>query len=323
MQPFQTILFAADFSENSQEAFRMACSLAVEGQTRLHILHVVEPDWTPEEPAGLGQAIQFYDAGTDGGCDEAVKRRLCAAYVPSQPVEVDYDTRHGDAAMEIIRRAEAVRADLIVVGTHGRTGLSWLLAGSVANSVLRRALCPVLAVRSPTRGHHPKEFRIILHPTDFSPNSEEALRVAHALARDLGVRLVLFHVAPFDVFLSDMVVPADPQVYSDALEEVRRRVDGPDLKYAVETRYARGEAADEIIRAAQEPGCGLIVMGTHGRSGLARLLFGSVAEYVLPRADCPVLVVKTPQGVSTATPDGPADPARMAMNWAAAGFTAP
>src|SRR5262245_35270168 len=189
MRPFQTILFAADFSENSQEAFRTACSLAVEGQTRLHLLHVVEPDWVPEEPAGLGQALQFYDAGTAGGRDEAVKRRLYAAYVPFQPVDVVYDVRYGGAAMEILHRADDVRADLCVVGTHGRTGLSWLLAGSVANAVLRRAHCPVLAVRSPARAHRPEEFRSILHPTDFSPNSEEALRVAHSLARDLGVRL--------------------------------------------------------------------------------------------------------------------------------------
>src|SRR5262245_33604171 len=90
MRPFQTILFAADFSVASQEAFRMACSLAVVGETRLHVLHVIEPDWVPEEPAGLGQVIQFYDAGTDEGRDETLKRRLCAAYAPPQPVDVAY-----------------------------------------------------------------------------------------------------------------------------------------------------------------------------------------------------------------------------------------
>jgi universal stress protein A len=181
----------------------------------------------------------------------------------------------------------------------------------------------VLAVRSPACAHQPHDFQFILHPTDFSPNSEAALRVAHALARDLGVRLVIHHVVPFDGFLSDAVVPMDPRVYCDALAEVRRRVDGPDLKYPVETRYSRGEAADEIILAAQEKACGLIVMGTHGRTGLARLLMGSVAEYVLPRADCPVMVVKTPQGVSAPAEQGPPDAARMSMDWSAAGFGAP
>jgi nucleotide-binding universal stress UspA family protein len=137
MKPFQTILCAADFSVASQEAFRMAGSLAAEGETRLHVLHVIEPDWVPEEPAGLGQVVQFYDAGTDGGRDEALKQRLVAAYAPCQGLAVEYHTRHGDAATEILGMAGAVRADLIVVGTHGRTGLSWLLAGSVAAAVLR------------------------------------------------------------------------------------------------------------------------------------------------------------------------------------------
>ena len=239
MKGFQTILFAADFSDISQEAFRIACSLGLEGESRLHLLHVVEPDWVPEEPAGLGQLIQFYDASTDGGQDEAVTRRLRAAYVPSRPADVDYHTRHGDAAAEILRMADELKADLIVVGTHGRTGLCGLLAGSVATSVLRRAHCPVLAVRSAERPRMAEANRFILHPTDFSANSEEALRVAHALARDLGVRLVILHVVPFDVLINDIVEPVDPRVYDDALEEVRRRVDGPDLKHPVGTRRRR------------------------------------------------------------------------------------
>jgi nucleotide-binding universal stress UspA family protein len=119
------------------------------------------------------------------------------------------------------------------------------------------------------------------------------------------------------------VVPLDPRVDSDALEEVRRRVDGPDLKYPVETRRSRGDAAEEIIRTAGEPGCGLIVMGTHGRTGLARLLMGSVAESVLPRVDCPVLAVKAPQGGSAPTDERPPDASRMSIDWAAAGFAAP
>jgi nucleotide-binding universal stress UspA family protein len=323
MKPFRTILFAADFSAASQQAFRMACRVGVPGQTRLHVLHVIEPDWVPEEPAGFGQPNLFHDAAAVGDRDEPLIQRLCAAYAPAQPIDVEYHARHGDAVPEILRRAEELQADLIVMGTHGRTGLSWMLAGSVATSVLRRAQCPVLAVRVPERLQPPGEIRSILHPTDFSADSEEALRVAFALARDLGVQLVILHVAPFDLVLSDMVVPVDPQIYTDALEEVRRRVDGPALKYPVETRFGRGDAADEIIRTAGERGCGMIVMGTHGRTGLARLLMGSVAEYVLPRADCPVLAVKTPKDVSATTDERPSDPARMSIDWSAAGFAAP
>src|SRR5262249_35738193 len=121
MKPFRTILFAADFSAASHEAFRMACSLAVEGKTRLLVLHVLEADWIPEEPAGLGQAVQFYDAGTPPGAEEALKQRLCAAYIPDRPVDIEYYTRRGNAAAEILCMADEAQADLAVVGTHGRT----------------------------------------------------------------------------------------------------------------------------------------------------------------------------------------------------------
>jgi nucleotide-binding universal stress UspA family protein len=296
MESFQTILFAADFSDASTEAFRMACSLAVAGRSRLHVLHVVEADLVPKETAFLGQvAVPYYDANADGDHDDELKQKLRAAYVPNSPIDVVYHVRAGHAAAEILRMAEWTGADLIVVGTHGRTGLSWLLAGSVATSVMRRASRPVLAMHDGSK--HPRDAEqppTILHPTDFSENSEAALRVARELARDLGARLILFHAAPFDVYVQDMAVPVDLSLYREELEDMRRRVDQGDLKYPVETRLCQGEAADEITRAAAELGNGLIVMGTHGRSGLARLLFGSVTEFVLPRADCPVLAVKAP-----------------------------
>ncbi len=86
---------------------------------------------------------------------------------------------------------------------------------------------------------------------------------------------------------------------------MRRRIDGPDLKHPVESRLCQGEPADQIIQTAAELGNGLIVMGTHGRTGLTRLLFGSVAEFVLPRANCPVLAVKTPDRETAPKVDQP------------------
>ena len=84
--------------------------------------------------------------------------------------------------------------------------------------------------------------------------------------------------------------------YQHSLDAIRRRLDGADLKYPVETRLSRGFEAEEILRVAQDVACDLIVMGTHGRTGLRRLLMGNTAESVLPKADCPVLVVKLSQG---------------------------
>jgi len=99
-----------------------------------------------------------------------------------------------------------------------------------------------------------------------------------------------------------MASEIDVQLYRETLEETRQRLDGPDLKFPVEICLSRGDASDEIVRQAEELECGLIVMGTHGRTGLGKLLMGNVAESVLPRAHCPVLVVKVPERIPAASP---------------------
>jgi nucleotide-binding universal stress UspA family protein len=300
MQPFRTILFAADFSESSRDAFRLACSLAVENKTRLIVLHVAEPAVVAEEPVPMGRPVdRFLDAARDEVRHEALRRRMREVYAPHHPIDVEHVIREGDVAGEIHGMAAAVRADLIVLGTHGRTVLRRLLFGSVATAVLRGAHCPVLVLRWHRVPKPAAEIRVILHPTDCSDVSVAAGKVARSLARDLGARLVLLHVLPFDVLFNELAVPVDPSEYRDALGRIGRHLDGPDLKYPVEARVGRGDAAAEILRTADELGCDLIVMGTHGRTGLSRLVLGNVAESVLPAADCPVLVVKAPEGVAS------------------------
>jgi nucleotide-binding universal stress UspA family protein len=305
MQPFTTMLFAADFSENSKEVFRTACLLAVENQTRMIVLHVAEPDWVPEEPVPYGQQFaQFRETDRNRSYHSALRHKLRDFYAPKRPIEVQYQLREGQPSVEILHVAKESGADLIVMGTHGRTGLSWLLAGSVAIAVLRGAQCPVLALRFPEMPRDSNGIRVILHPTDFSVESEGALRVARGLAQAHGARLIILHVAMLQVLMDGTsAAEIDPRFYSDTLEDVRQRVDGPDLKYPVETMLRRGYEAELITQTAEEIGCDLIVMGTHGRTGLSRLLMGSVAENVLPKANCPVLVVKPAQKVLAPTRD--------------------
>jgi len=308
MQPFRNILFAADFSENAQEAFRVACSLSSETKTRMSVLHVVEPHWVAEEPVYFGQpTVQHFDSGPEPNSPEALKARLMDQYTPNHAIDVTYFVKEGEISHEILSLAEQTGSDLIVMGMHGRTGLRWLLAGSVAISVLRRAHCPVLALHAAQVPRDTQDFQVILHPTDFSESSQAALRVARSLARDFGSRLVLLHVAALEVYVSGMMASEiDVQVFRENLEDTRKRLDGPDLKYPVETRLSRGDASDEIVRQAEELGCGLIVMGTHGRTGFGKLLMGNVAESVLPRAHCPTLVVKVPQVVPIPASSRPA-----------------
>lgn len=135
----------------------------------------------------------------------------------------------------------------------------------------------------------------ILHPTDFSECSNAALPLARSLARDHGAQLIVLHVAPLEIVPDGAyVVPMNPEVYKEALDELRGRLEGADLKATVETLLRQGNAADEILEAAKLRGVDLIVMGTHGRTGLGRLILGSVAEAVMRHATCPVLTVKMP-----------------------------
>ena len=154
MRPFRTMLFAADFSANSQDAFRLAGSLAVENKTRIIVLHVVEPTLVTEEPVAMGQAaIQFFNAVRDEIPRESLRRQLREVYSPNHPIDVEYLIREAeDAAEDILGIADEIGADLIVMGTHGRTGLSRLLIGNVAESVLPKADCPVMVVKTPEHG---------------------------------------------------------------------------------------------------------------------------------------------------------------------------
>jgi nucleotide-binding universal stress UspA family protein len=138
-------------------------------------------------------------------------------------------------------------------------------------------------------------IRTILFPTDFSHRSEYAFRMATAVARDYGARLVVVHVAPPPlVVYGEGMIAEQPELYQGELKEKLGGVLPADAKVAVEHVLADGDPATEILRLAKERNCDLIVMATHGWTGLTRLLMGSVAEAVVRKAPCPVLTVKAP-----------------------------
>jgi len=136
-------------------------------------------------------------------------------------------------------------------------------------------------------------IKMILHPTDFSPHAEYAFQLACSLTRDLDGRLILLHVNPRG-FRPNKLTEKE---YNKLLwDDLRRLMDAdPRLReMPIKTELTEGDPVEEILRVAKDLGCDLIVMGTHGRSGLNRLLMGSVAEAVLRKGPCPVLVVKSP-----------------------------
>jgi nucleotide-binding universal stress UspA family protein len=135
----------------------------------------------------------------------------------------------------------------------------------------------------------------ILHPTDFSDRAAQAFHVASALARDYGARLVVCHVYnPPPVVYGEFGAAPPPPEETESLRERLGRWRPTDESIEVQHYLVEGDPATEIVALAKDCGCDLVVMGTHGRTGLGRLLMGSVAEQVVRRAPCPVLTVKTP-----------------------------
>ncbi len=343
MTRIQTILHPTDFSGCADDAFRLACSLARDHGARLILVHVQEaivPVAGEAGPAPLDLAAER----------ETLRKRLNALRAEDPRIALERCLLAGAAADAIISLAEERPCDLIVMGTHGRTGLGRVLVGSVAEGVLRKAPCPVLTVKRPVAGQvtaaapsaesrpsctvptppggappracgTPSPVRegramtgikTILHPTDFSEHAGRAFRLACSLARDHGARLILLHVQPTLAVVGGVDGPVAipvPEDQSALLERLNNLRPGDDA-FAVEHSLRVGDAAEEIVRLAEEAGCDLIVMGTHGRTGLRRLLMGSVAEDVLRAAPCPVLTVKHP--IPGAEP-GPGREVRVTM----------
>jgi nucleotide-binding universal stress UspA family protein len=187
--------------------------------------------------------------------------------------------------------------------------LARLVMGSVAEQVVRRGPCPVVTVKAPLETPEATDqssakvsqvptvvpINTILHPTDFSDHCEAAFRVASSLAKNHAARVIVVHVPePIAVPAGMAATPPLPAGYRGGLEERLRRFQMLAPEVRVEGRVEEGEPGTGIVNAARATECDLIVMGTQGRTGLGRLVMGSVAENVLRTAPCPVVTVNTP-----------------------------
>ena len=312
MPAIRTILHPTDFSENSAYAFGVACSVAEKFNARLILFHAALPSVAPGSQGPTPSPLESVEA------QHPLKGQYAWPQPPNQKIAVEHRVAEGGSSEEILRIAQRSNCDLIVMGTHGRTGLKRVLMGSVAEEVLRKAVCPVLAMKAPpdftssVKGmpaeKQGKENRAtlriqnILHPTDFSPRSEYAFEAACLLAEAYAARLILLHVIPASSAPILGEQPFNPLEPAEKQENVKWRFawpQPPNQKIVVEHRVAEGNASEEVLGLAQHGACDLIVMGTQGRTGLERVLTGSVAEEVLRNSGCPVLTVKTPPGWSS------------------------
>lgn len=283
------ILHPTDFSPPAQEALPHALFLAERFGAELHVLHA-----SALHPEGETGGASPSPSGADPEME-----RLLAPY-RRRGVSVVEVTRVGlYAAPIVLDYAREQDVDLIVMGLHGRRGKEVPFLGSVADEVLRLAPCPMLSLR---QGAPPPEAtERILVPVDFSAHSLLALAHGKELAALHGASIVLLHVVErrsYPAFYGapvDLSVPGSvPELVPRAEAALGRFFDeppGPAVPF--ETRVASGRPASEILTTAATEEVDLIVLATHGLTGLRNLLFGSTAEEVVRRAGCPVFTVRS------------------------------
>lgn len=293
MLEIRRVLWPTDFSTGAAQAFSHAAAMASWHEAELHVLHVA--DGTSQGSVGMEESFPI--------SRDTFAELLGAAGEPPQAVDLDalsvvQEERERAAPAEaIVAYAEEQDIDVVVAGTHGRRGLQRLLIGSVAEEVIRTAPCPVLAVRGGEVVPPAWGVRNILVPTDFSEASINALRHAKELALTYGAQLTLLHaveevVYPSAYGLEPVNLPGPEvvqRVEGNLADLVRTEVGYEHVVVEAEIGYA----PSAILDHAEANQVGLIVIATHGRTGLERMLLGSVTERVVRRAPTPVFVVKS------------------------------
>jgi nucleotide-binding universal stress UspA family protein len=297
MFKLSNILFPTDFSPCADQAMEHAVYLSRKYGAELHILnassiHVEIADYSGyvekinaelKEAAinNINSAIKAHKAD-----DLKIKQVLCSPK-PAGPMIIQYAGTQG--------------IDLIVMGTHGRRGLGHLFLGSIAEEVVRLAPCPVFTVRELKEPMPVEEIERILVPIDFSDHSKKALRYAKEMAAIYGARLQLLHVIEEPIYPAFYTTAhnavsftSKPDVRAEAEKEMERflkETSGTD--FAADINVINGRAARDIVKFAESNATDLIVIATHGLTGIKHLLMGSVAEKVVRLAPCPVFTMKT------------------------------
>ena len=254
-------------------------------------VHVVPP--VTYSDAVMAPALVYTPEDCDGVREE-LKQFISEE---SDVAAVDVSVVEGSApAAAIVGEANTLNADLIVIGTHGRSGLERLMLGSVTEKILRKASCPVLTVPSAAPDAvpiGPQGFTHILCGIDFTAACSKALAYAAAFARDTHARLTMMHVSDVvhvvDIESSLAVDAAIDSAVHDAAQ--RRLNEIVPSGVTVHTVIGRGKAHRELLQYASDERADLIVLGVHG--GPAHLFgFGSTTSHIIRTATCPVLSLR-------------------------------
>jgi nucleotide-binding universal stress UspA family protein len=284
MRQLKTILWAVDVRAPGREALGAVRQLATVFDAEVVVLHVFHSDQSYASLAYLDRKEAMRQM--DVFADELTRQNVRVAATPIMT---------GRPAEAIVRKAQEVDADLVVMGAGSRLEFGRFTPGTVAEAVLTTAAMPVLAVRP---GQPLLSFKKIVCPVDFSPASERGLRNAIGLARGTGGDVVVVTVVPAQTWLATAIETGTlvnaraehEQSWRDEFHRFLLNIEFGGVPWSSE--IASGVPHEEIVKAALKHGADLVVMGSHGRSGLTRVLLGSVTRRVLHELPCSLLTVK-------------------------------
>lgn len=281
----KTILFATDLSSRSDRAFERAAALTDQHKAHLVVLHIVDEE---QRPAAIHHLVEVARGAIEDDLTSQNLRR-------TQGADVEVKIVPGNGFADIIRQADEVEAELIVLGTHRADPLAELFQGTTAERVIRESHAPVLLVKEQCR----RPYARVLAAIDFSVYSRRAMQTALKLAPTAAFHLLhVFHV-PFSAFLvgqdtRERLRRQQKERLYTMIEEELNALTGttPEVSPTVEKIIREGEIESAIRGEVQRLEPDLLVVGTHGRTGASHALLGSIAEDMLRDPPCDVLAVK-------------------------------
>jgi len=282
----RNILYATDFSTAAEAALPYALGIAKQYSSTVHAVHVRFPATYPV--VGPEAMPQIIEAAEEQAKLEAQQLHDILATVPHEIF-----VSEGDLWLTIEDVVKKHNIDLIVIGTHGRTGVGRVLLGSVAEEIFRKATCPVLTVgphicRDTERR---LEMKQILYATDFTPESLSALPYAVSLAQEHQAQLTILNVIG-EPEVGDLVHPE--HFVESTMRQLRKLVPSEADRWCEpQFKVARGNAAEKIMETAIALGADLIVLGVREEgTGAVTHMRRTTAHQVITHAECPVLTVR-------------------------------
>lgn len=295
------ILCPVDFSDTSRHALEYALTLARWYESRVTVLHAcLVPAAVSVAPFGGPAGMEPTALAVPRRAE--LRRELEGFIEPyvAEGVPLDLSLGEGLAIEEILHGAAELPADLIVMGTHGRSGVERLLLGSVAERVLRKAPCPVLTVPPRATAVRPPAFKRILCAVDFSPSSLQGLAYAVSLAKESDAVLVVLNVLEPLTDLERYEIPGfnfseyAETIVQTAREQLSAAIPSDAREYCQIDEVVRvGKPWREILELAGDNHMDLVVLGVRGRGAADLVLFGSTTQHVVRNAPCPVLTLRS------------------------------